>query len=84
MTVYENRVLRRIVGPKTEEVAGGWTLRNEELHNVYASLHVIRVIKSRRMRWVEHVASTREMRNICTILIGKLEWRRPIGRSTLS
>jgi hypothetical protein len=49
--VYENRVLRRIFGPKREEVAGGWRLHNEELHKFYASPNIIRVIKSRRMRW---------------------------------
>jgi hypothetical protein len=55
--VFENRVLRRMFGPKWEEVAGGWRrLHNEELHNLYTSLNVFRVIKSRRMRWAGHVA----------------------------
>jgi hypothetical protein len=50
--MFENRVLRRIFGPKREEVAGGWRrLRNEELHNLYASPNIIRVIKSKRIRW---------------------------------
>jgi hypothetical protein len=50
--VFENRLLRRIFGPKRKEVAGGWgRLHNEELHNLYASQNVVRVIKSRRMRW---------------------------------
>jgi hypothetical protein len=53
----ENRVLRRIFGPKREEVAGGWRrLQNEEFHNFYASPNFIRVIKSKRMRWEGHVA----------------------------
>jgi hypothetical protein len=56
MTVFENRVLRRLFEPKREEVAGGWRrLHNEELQNLYTSAN-IRVIKSRKMSWVEHVA----------------------------
>jgi hypothetical protein len=55
--VFENRVLRRIFGPKRDEVKGGWRkLHNEELHNLYCSPSVIRMIKSRRMRWTGHVA----------------------------
>jgi hypothetical protein len=57
LRVSENRVLRRLFGPKREEVAGDWRrLHNEELRNLYASPNVIRVIKSRRVRWVGHVA----------------------------
>jgi hypothetical protein len=52
----ENRVLRRILGPKRDEVTGGWRkLRNEEFHNLYSSHNIIRMIKSRRMRWAGHV-----------------------------
>jgi hypothetical protein len=55
--VFENRVLRRIFGPKRDEVTGGWRkLHNEELHNLYSSPSIIRMIKSRRMRWAWHVA----------------------------
>jgi hypothetical protein len=55
--VFENRVLRRIFGPKKDEVIGGWgKLHNEELHNLYGSPSIIRMIKSRRMRWARHVA----------------------------
>jgi hypothetical protein len=55
--VFENRVLRRIFGPKRDEVTGDWRkLHNEELHNLYSSRSIIRMIKSRRMRWAEHVA----------------------------
>jgi hypothetical protein len=57
MRVLENRVLRRIFEPKKDEVTGGWRkLHNEELHNLYSSLNIIMMIKSRRMRWAGHVA----------------------------
>jgi hypothetical protein len=62
--VFENRVLRRIFGPKREEVAGGWRrLHNGELHNLHTSPNVIRAINSRRMRWVGHAARMGEMRS---------------------
>jgi hypothetical protein len=55
--VFENRALRRISGPKRDEVTGEWTkLHNEELHDLYSSPNVIRIIKSRRMTWAGHVA----------------------------
>jgi hypothetical protein len=55
--VFENRVLRRIFGQKRDEVTGGWRKqRNEELHNLYSSPNIIRMIKSRRIRWVGHAA----------------------------
>jgi hypothetical protein len=67
--VFENRVLRRIFGPKRDEVTGGWRkLHNDELHNLYSSPSISRMIKSRRMRWVGHVARIREKRNACRIL----------------
>jgi hypothetical protein len=81
--VFKNRVLRRIFGSKREEVAGGWRrLHNEELRNLCASPNVIRVIKSRRMRWAEHVARISEVRNIYIyiILVRKPEGKRPFGR----
>jgi hypothetical protein len=57
LRVFENRVLRRIFGPKRDEVTGGWRkLRNEELRNLYSSPGIIRIIMSRRMRWAGHVA----------------------------
>jgi hypothetical protein len=60
LRVFENRVLRRIFGPKREEVAGGWRRpHNEEFHNLYISPNIIRVIKSRRMRWAGHVTCMR-------------------------
>jgi hypothetical protein len=55
--VFENMVLRRIFGPKRDEVTAGWrNLHNEEPHNLYSSLSIIRIIKSRKMRWLGHVA----------------------------
>jgi hypothetical protein len=55
--MFENRVLRRIFGPKRDEVTGEWRkLHNEELHNLYSSTDIIRQVKSRRMRWAGHVA----------------------------
>jgi hypothetical protein len=57
LRVFENRVLRRILRPKRDEVTGGWRkLHNEELHNVYSSPSIIRMIKSRKMCWAGHVA----------------------------
>jgi hypothetical protein len=59
--VFENRVLKRIFGPKKDEVTGGWRkLHNEELHSVYSSPSIIRMIKSRRMRWARHLARMEE------------------------
>jgi hypothetical protein len=55
--VFENRVLRRIFGPKRDDVTGDWRkLYNDELHNLHSSPNIIRMIKSRRMRWAGHVA----------------------------
>jgi hypothetical protein len=67
----------KIFGPKRDEVIGGWRkLHNEELHNFYFSPSIIRMIKSRRMRWAGHVARMGEKRNAYRILVGK----RPLGR----
>jgi hypothetical protein len=79
--VFENRVLRRIFGPKRDEVTGEWRkLHNEELHNLYSSSNIIRTIESRRMRWAGHVARMGEKGNTYRILVGKPEGRRPLGR----
>jgi hypothetical protein len=79
-TKFKNRVLRRILGHKREEVAGGWRrLYSEELHNLYASPNIIRVVKPRRMRWAVNIARMREMRNEYNILAGKPEWKRSLG-----
>jgi hypothetical protein len=83
LRVFENRVLRGIFGPKGNKVIGGWRkLHNEELHNLYGSpsTSIIRVIKSRRMRWAGHVTQMEEMRNADRIWVGKLEGKRPLGR----
>jgi hypothetical protein len=73
--------LRRIVGLKRAEVMGGLRkLHNEELHNCYSLPNIIRMIKSRRMRWVGHVAPMRETRNMYRLLVGKPEGKRPLGR----
>jgi hypothetical protein len=78
--VFENRVLR-IFGPKRDEVTGGWRkLHNEELHGLYSSPSIVRVIKGRRMRWAGHVACMGAVRGACNILVGKPEGRRPLGR----
>jgi cytoplasmic iron level regulating protein YaaA (DUF328/UPF0246 family) len=64
MGLFENRVLKRTFGPKRDEVIGAWRkLNNEELHNLYSSSNIIRMIKSMRMRWVGHVASMGQKRN---------------------
>jgi hypothetical protein len=71
--MYENRKLKRIFGPKREEVVGDWRrLHNEELCNFYTSSDIIQVIKSRRMRWVVHVAWIEEIRNASKILVRNL------------
>jgi hypothetical protein len=79
--VFENRVLRRIFGPKRDEVTGEWRkLHNEELHNLYSSLDIIRQVKSRRMRWAGHVARMGEERKVYKTLVGKPEGNRPLVR----
>jgi hypothetical protein len=81
LRVFENRVLRRIFGPKKDGVTGGWRkLHNGELHNLYSSPSIIRIIKSTRMRWAGHVARMGETRNVYRLLVGKTEGKRPLGR----
>jgi hypothetical protein len=80
--VFENRVLRRIFGPRRDEVTGDWRkLHNEELRNLYSSPNIIRMIKSRRVKWTGHVARMGKPRNAYRILVGKPEGKRPLGRS---
>jgi hypothetical protein len=79
--VVEKRVLRRIFGPKRDEVTGGWRkLHNDELHGLYSSPSIVRENKARRMRWAGHVARMGEVRGVCNILVGRPEGRRPLGR----
>jgi hypothetical protein len=79
--VFENRVLRRIFGPKRDEVTGEWRkLHNEVLHDLYSSPSIIRIIKARRMRWAGHVARMGEKRNTYRLLVGKPEGSRQLGR----
>jgi len=77
-------VLRRIFGPRWDEVTGEWRrLRNEELNDLYSSPNIVRVIKSRRERWAGHVARMGEERGVYRVLLGKPEGRRPRGRTRL-
>jgi hypothetical protein len=73
-----NRVLRRIFGPKRNEVTGEWRkLHNEDLRDLYSSPSIIRIIKSRRMRWAGHVAGMGEKKNAYRLLVGKPEGKIP-------
>jgi hypothetical protein len=79
--VFENRVLRRIFGTKRDEVTGEWRkLHNEELRDLYLSPSIIRIIKSRRMRWAGHVARNGEKRNAYRLLVVQPEGKRPLRR----
>jgi hypothetical protein len=81
LRVFENRVLRRVFGPKRDEVTGEWRkLHNEELKDLYSSPSIVQVVKSRRMRWAGHVARMGEERGVHRVLVGKPEGKRPVGR----
>ena len=81
LRVFENMVLRRIFGLWRDEVTGEWRrLHNEKLNDLYSSVNIVRVIKSRRMRWAGHVARTGEERGAYRVLVGKPEGKRPLGR----
>jgi hypothetical protein len=81
LRVFENKVLRRIFGPKRVEVTGEWRrLHNKELYAVYSSPNIIRVIKLRRLRWAGHVARMGARRGAHRALVGKPELNRPLGR----
>ena len=74
LRVFENRVLRRMFGSRRDELTGEWRrLHNEELCALYSAANIIRVIKSRRMTWAEHVANMRETRGTYRVLVGKSE-----------
>ena len=81
LRVFENMVLRRIFGPRRDEVTGEWRrLHNEELNDLYSSPNIVRVIKSRRMRWAGHVARMVEKRGAYRVLVGKPDGNRPLRR----
>jgi hypothetical protein len=81
LRVFENRILRRIFGPKRAEVTEEWRkLHSEELHNLYSSPDIIRQVKSRRMRWAGHVVRMGEERELYKVLVEKPEGKEPLGR----
>jgi len=80
LSVFENRVLRRVFGPKRDEVTGEWRkLHNEELRYLYSLPNIVRLVKSRRMRWAGHVALMGEGSGVHVVLVGKPERKRPLG-----
>jgi len=80
LRAFENMVLR-ISGPRRDEVTGEWRiLLNEELNDLYSSPNIVRVIKSRRIRWAGHMAHMGEERGVYRVLVGKQEGKRPLGR----
>jgi hypothetical protein len=81
LRVFENRVLRRVFGPRRDEVTGEWgKLHNEELSDLYSLPNIVRVVKSRRMRWAGHVVHMGEGRGVHRVLVGKPDRKRPLGR----
>jgi len=80
-SIISRLLLRRIFGPKRDEVTGEWRrLHNEELNDLYTSPNIVRVIKSRTTRWAGHVARMGEEKGVYRVLVGKPEGRRPLGR----
>jgi hypothetical protein len=80
LRVFKNRLLRKIFGPKREEDGLWRRLHNDELHDLYSSLNIVRVIKSRRMKWAGYVARTREGRGAYRVFAGRPDGKRPLGR----
>jgi hypothetical protein len=81
LKVFENRILRRIFGPRRVEVTGEWRrLHSEELNNLYSSPDITRQVKPRRMRWAGHVARMGEERKVYKVLVLKPEGKRPLGK----
>jgi hypothetical protein len=84
LRVFGNRVLRRVFGPKRDEVTGEWRkLHNEELSGLSSLPNNVRLVTSRRMRWAGHVARMGEGRDVHSVLVGKPEGKRPLGRPRL-
>ena len=80
--MFENKLLRRIFGPTRDEVKEQWRkLHNEEVNVLYSSLSIVRMIKSRRMNWIGHVARMGENRVVYRVLVGKPDGKRSLGRS---
>jgi hypothetical protein len=81
LRVFENRVFRRVFGPKKDEVTGEWRkLHNEELNDLYTLPNIVRAVKSRRMSWAGYVARMGEERGVHMVLVGKPEGKRPLGK----
>jgi hypothetical protein len=81
LRVFENRVLRKVFGPKRDEVTGEWRkLHNEELNDLYSLPNIVWMVKLRRMRWAGHVACMGEERGVHRVLVGKPKGKRPLGR----
>jgi hypothetical protein len=84
LRMFENKIFRGIFGPRRVELTGHWSrLHNEELNDLYSSPNIVRVIKSRRMRWTGHVARMGEERGVYRLLVGKPEVKRLMGRPRL-
>ena len=82
LRVFQNRVLRRVFGPKRDEVTGEWRKLHNELSDLYSLPNIVRVVKSRKMRWAWHVACMGQGRGVYRVLVGKPEGKRPLGRPT--
>ena len=79
--MFENKVLRKIFGPKRDEITGEWRkLHNADLHALHSSPDIIRNLKSRRLSWAGHVARMEQFRNAYRVFVGKPESKRPLGR----
>jgi hypothetical protein len=80
LKVFENRVLRKIFGPKREDDGSSRKLHNDELHSLYSSLNIVRVIQARKMRWAGHVTCIGEGRGVHRVLVGRPKNKRLLGR----
>jgi len=79
--MFENRVLRRVFGPKRDEVTGEWRkLHNKELSDLFSLPNIVRVVKSRRIKWAGHVVCMVKGRGVYRFMVGKPEGKRPLGR----